>query len=246
MGIENRVVVVTGGGNGIGAAISERFCQDGAEVVIAQRSIPQMKNITHVSADLCVPQECKKVISQTIKKFGRIDVLVNNAGMMLEKTVEEMSLEHWEKTISLNLTAPFLLCKYAMPHLKKTRGSIVNIGSIEGMAANPKHAAYCASKAGIHALTKSLSVDHGEDGIRCNAVAPGWIDTDLNVDFVESMPNLEEFKAKIGKIHPIGRTGKPSEIARLVYWLSSEEASFITGQVIVVDGGRMAKLSLPS
>ena len=121
-----------------------------------------------------------------IGRAGRLDVLVNNAGIMQEARVEDMSLADWERTLRINLTAPFLLIKAALPHLRAVKGSIVNVGSIEGLGSNPKHAAYCASKAGLHGLTRAVAVDHGGEGIRCNAVAPGWIDTDLNVDFIDS------------------------------------------------------------
>ncbi|RUW57299.1 SDR family oxidoreductase, partial [Mesorhizobium sp. M4B.F.Ca.ET.049.02.1.2] len=116
---------------------------------------------------------------------------------------------------------------------------------IEGLGSNPKHAAYCASKAGLHGLTRAVAIDHGAEGVRCNAVAPGWIDTDLNLDFVESMRDPKGFRQQIGKIHPVGRTGKPEEVASLIVWLASSESSFVTGQVWAIDGGRMAQLSLP-
>ena len=164
---------------------------------------------------------------------------------MQEGLAEDTSLEAWEKTIQVNLTSPFLLIKHAILHLRKTQGSIVNIGSIEGLGSNPQHASYCASKSGLHGLTRAIAVDHGNEGIRCNAVAPGWIDTPLNVDFVQSMPDPESFKKNICGIHPLGRTGKPEEIAELVAWLASDSSSFVTGQIITADGGRMSKLSLP-
>ena len=116
-------------------------------------------------------------------------MLINNAGVMLEDTVEEMSLQDWNRTLHINLTAPFLLIKHATPHLKGN-GAIVNVGSIEGLGSNPQHAAYCASKAGLHALTRAVAVDAGPQGIRCNAIAPGWIDTELNEEFIESCPHL--------------------------------------------------------
>lgn len=164
---------------------------------------------------------------------------------MMEASIEEMTLEDWQRNINLNLTAPFLLTRAALPYLRKTQGSIVNTSSVEGMAANPGHAAYAVTKSGILGLTRSIAVDHGQEGIRCNAVAPGWIDTDLNINLIENSPDAEAFKRDLGKIHPVGRTGKPEEVAALVAFLAADEAGFITGQVYTVDGGRTTKLSLP-
>lgn len=170
---------------------------------------------------------------------------MNNAGLMREGTVLEMPPSDWADTIQVNLTAPYLLIRHALPYLIAAKGAIVNIGSIEGLGSNPRHPAYCASKGGLHALTRAVAVDHGPDGVRCNAVAPGWIDTELNTDFIESLGDPAAFRAAIGTIHPVGRTGKPEEIGALVRWLVSDEAGFVTGQVWTVDGGRMSQLSLP-
>lgn len=166
-------------------------------------------------------------------------------GMMQESSIEEMSVEDWQRNLNVNLTAPFLMIRAALPYLRQTKGSIVNTGSTEGLAANPQHAAYCASKAGLHGLTRSVAVDHGHEGIRCNAVAPGWIDTELNNDMIENHSDVEAFRRDIARIHPVGRTGSPEEVAALVAFLAADEAGFITGQVYTVDGGRTTKLSLP-
>jgi len=237
-----KVVLVTGARRGIGRAIAMRLAAEGARVITAQRG--PAGGLEAIEADLSHRVTPERVIHETIARAGRLDVLINNAAVMPEGTAAETSLGDWEKTIAVNLTAPFLLIKHALPHLVGG-GSIVNIGSVEGIASNPYHTAYCASKAGLHGLTRAVAVDHGPDGVRCNAVAPGWIETELNEEMVAKMPNAKRFRDEIGKIHPIGRTGLPGEVAALVAWLASDEAEFVTGQTYTIDGGRMAKLSLP-
>lgn len=237
-----KVALVTGGRSGIGYAIAKRLESEGARVITAQRQ--PASDLESIEADLVQPTAPADIVTEVIRRTSRLDVLVNNAGMMLEGTAEEMALAAWQDTLTLNLTAPFLLIKHALPSLKGG-GAIVNIGSIEGLGANPRHPAYAASKAGLHGLTRAIAVDHGPDGVRCNAVAPGWIDTDLNLEFIEQMPDPVAFRANLGKIHPTGRTGKPDEVAALASWLASDEASFVTGQIYTIDGGRTAKLSLP-
>lgn len=239
----DKVVLVTGGRSGIGKAIADRLREEGARVFTVQRGV----DAAHESlvADLADPTVPARVISEVIAAAGRLDVLVNNAGTMREAGIEEMSPADWQHDLAVNLTAPFLMMQAAMPHLRAAGGSIVNIGSIEGLGSNPGHAAYCASKAGLHALTRAVAVDHGAEGVRCNAVAPGWIDTELNEDFIQSMDDPAAFRRDIGSIHPVGRTGGPEEVAALVAFLASGEAGFITGEIYRIDGGRMAKLSLP-
>lgn len=240
---DGKVALVTGGRSGIGAAIAGCLSEKGVRVFTAQRGgDPALEEI---EADFLKDEEPERVVAEVVARAGRLDMLVNNAGLMREGSALEMSAQDWADTMQLNLTAPFMLIKHALPHLIATKGGIVNIGSIEGLGSNPRHPAYCASKGGIHALTRAIAVDHGPDGVRCNAIAPGWIDTELNTAFIESLGDPEAFRAEIGSIHPVGRTGKPEEIGALARWLLSDEAGFVTGQVWTVDGGRMSQLSLP-
>lgn len=240
--LSGKVALVTGASSGIGAATARALVDAGAEVWTAQRSSAGFHDIV---VDFADPEAPKAVIDTIASASGKLDILINNAGLMREGTVEETSLDDWHAQIAINLTAPFLLIRHAMPLLRTRKGAIVNVGSIEGLGNNPRHPAYGASKSGLHGLTRAVAVDHGPDGVRCNAVAPGWIDTPLNEDFIAGLGDAKAFRAKISGIHPLGRTGKPQEVAQLICWLASDAASFMTGQVLTIDGGRMTRLSLP-
>lgn len=239
----NKVALVTGGRSGIGAAIARRLSANGVRVFTAQRGADAEHE--YITADFLDPSTPVRVVDEVIAKAGSLAILVNNAGLMREGSALETSETDWADTLQVNLTAPFMLIKQALPYLITHGGSIVNIGSIEGLGSNPRHPAYCASKGGLHALTRAIAVDHGIDGVRCNAISPGWIDTDLNTAFIESLGDPETFKAALRKIHPTGRTGTPEDVAGLAIWLASDEAEFVTGQVWTMDGGRMIQLSLP-
>jgi meso-butanediol dehydrogenase/(S,S)-butanediol dehydrogenase/diacetyl reductase len=237
-----KVALVTGASSGMGAATAAQLAKGGARVFTAQRGPAGFEDI---AADLADPDAPGRIVTRIATEAGRLDILINNAGIMREGTVEETTLEDWHLQLQVNLTAPFLLIRHALPLLRASHGAIVNVGSIEGLGNNPRHPAYGASKAGLHGLTRAVAVDHGPDGIRCNAVAPGWIDTPLNEDFIDAQPDPTRFRREIGGIHPLRRTGAPDEVAALICWLASDEAGFVTGQVWTIDGGRMAQLSLP-
>ena len=242
---DQKTALITGASSGIGEAIARRFAAEGYRVLSAQRRPAPVGE--SLSADLLQPGAAQAVMTQVRALTDRLDVVVNNAGLMLEGTAEESSEADWQAQMDLNLSLPFLLIREALPLLRQNGGgAIVNIGSVEGLAANPRHPAYAASKAGLHGLTRAIAVDEGPRGVRCNAVAPGWIDTPLNLDFIDSLTgDTAAFHAGLKDIHPVGRTGRPEEVADLVYWLGSDEAGFMTGQVLTLDGGRTAKLSLP-
>lgn len=247
--LAGKVAIVTGGGRGIGLGITQRFLEEEARVAIVQRTPPldmmARDRAFFVQADLTRSADIARAVDETVGHFGGLDILVNNAGIMFEKTVEEMSEADWDHMMAINLKAPFLLTKRAMPHLRRSRGSIINIGSIEGLASNPGHPAYSASKAGIHGFTAAVAVDHGRDGVRCNAVAPGWITSALSEDYLESMPDGARVRRELLAMHPAGRLGEPRDVGNLAVWLASDESSFVTGQVYVIDGGRTKKLPLP-
>ena len=242
---DQKTALITGASSGIGEAIARRFAAEGYRVLSAQRRPAPVGE--SLSADLLQPGAAQAVMAQLRALTDRLDVVVNNAGLMLEGTAEESSEADWQAQMDLNLSLPFLLIREALPLLRQNGGgAIVNIGSVEGLAANPRHPAYAASKAGLHGLTRAIAVDEGPRGVRCNAVAPGWIDTPLNLDFIDSLTgDTAAFHAGLKDIHPVGRTGRPEEVADLVYWLCSDQAGFMTGQVLTLDGGRTAKLSLP-
>ena len=241
---ENKIILITGGKTGIGGAIADRLRQEGGVVITAQRRSYEDDPFA-LQADLGKADDCRRIIDVISQDYGGLDLLINNAAMMSEAHISNMDEALWHQTMALNLTAPFLLIKYGYQMLKQNKGNIINIGSIEGLGSNPDHSAYCASKAGLNGLTRAIAIDAGQDGIRCNAIAPGWINTELNEAFIDAQKDPRSFRTSIGAIHPVGRSGTPDDVANLAAFLGSEEAAFITGEIYRIDGGRMAKLSLP-
>ena len=245
--LEGRCAVVTGGAQGIGRAICRRLAEAGASVVTGDLRSPPDGDVAWKPLDVTDEDSIAAFVEGVTAERGGIDILVNNAGIMFEKSLAEQSADDWDRMMAVNLRGPFLMARHVVPRMAaRGGGAVVNIGSIEGIACNPGHTAYAASKAGVHGLTVALAVDLGPLGIRCNAVAPGWIDTDLNKAYIESHPDRDMVMAELGRLHPVGHVGDPLDVADTVVWLAGDEARFVTGQVITIDGGRHARLSLPS
>jgi meso-butanediol dehydrogenase/(S,S)-butanediol dehydrogenase/diacetyl reductase len=253
--LEEKVAVTTGGAGGIGRAIVEKLFCEGAHVVIADMDscdyIEELQRndkgpkLLFMRMDVTHGDQVGHAFQQVFDTYGRLDVLVNNAGIAFDKPIEETSEAQWDRLMNVNLKGVFLCTKHAVGFMRRTGGgSIVNIGSLEGLAANPMRTAYAASKGGVHALTRAVALDHGRDGIRCNAICPGWINTPFNDSFFETLRDREAGKQAIIGLHPVGRMGTPEDVANTVCWLASDESGFITGQQIVVDGGRLARLPL--
>ena len=242
--LANRVALVTGGAQSIGAAIADRLAEAGAIVVVADLN----PSADHRSMTLDVSDEpnVASVIEQIVAEHGGLDIVVNNAGIMFEEPISTHERSSWDRMLAINLTGPMLVTKHASAALAASEhGSIVNVGSIEGDRCNPNHAAYAATKSGVHGLTRATAIDLGPTGVRCNAVAPGWIDTPLNASYVDNHPDRELVIDELAKLHPIGRVGAPSDVADVVAWLASDQSRFVTGQVITIDGGRTIRPPLP-
>lgn len=243
--LDGRTAVVTGGGQGIGRGISEALSAAGAEILVAQRSRPPAEIDAHwVEADLSAPRAPAAIAEAVEKHWGRLDILVNNAGFMFETSLAALELDDWNRMLAVNLTAPVFLAQALLPMLQGG-GSIINIGSIEGLAANPGHIAYCATKGGMHALTRAMAVDLGAQGIRVNTIAPGWIRSELSDNYINAQADPDAAWDGLYRMHPVGRVGEPDDVGQLAVYLAGDASAFVTGQVIVVDGGRTSKLPLP-
>ncbi|MEO1193792.1 MAG: SDR family oxidoreductase [Pseudomonadota bacterium] len=244
MRLLDKRALVTGGGRGIGRAIVERFLAEGATVMTCGRSarpdgLPEA--VGYLSLDISQEAEVQLLMETAQAELGGLDVLVNNAGLQIEKTVTESDAADWDAVMGVNAKGLFLCCQAAIPVMAAAGGgSIVNIGSISGRTADAGLALYNASKAFVHGLTRSIAGDHGGDGIRCNAIAPGWIMTEMAESAFAVAKDPAAAQADALARHPVGRFGKPEDIAALALWLASDEASFASGQVYVLDGGLTA------
>ena len=243
-----RAALVTGGGTGIGEAIARRLASDGYAVCITGRRQGPLEALAKeidalpFVADTGVWEDALAATDAAREQFGRLDLLVSNAGIGWGGTVTDQTPEGWEAVLRTNLTGAFFACRAALPELIKTKGSIVTIASVAGMRAGPASAAYCAAKAGMIMLTQCIALDYGPLGVRANSICPGWIRTamaDESMDELGSVRGTDRegaYELTSSRV-PLRRPGTPEEIASAVAWLASEDASFATGAAIVLDGG---------
>lgn len=254
-GLAGRVALVTGGSSGIGAATARELAAHGARVMIADIEdeagavVADALRAAHgadaarcVHADVAVPEEVQAMVAAAEQAYGRVDILVNNAGIGNYGETPDLAPAQWDRVLRVNLNSVFLACKFAIPLMRRHGGgAIVNIASISGMAADYGLTAYAASKGAVINYSRALAIDHARDGIRVNAVCPGLIDTPLTAGVLAVPTVRDAWSAAV----PLQRPGRPEEIARLVRFLASDDASYITGAIIPVDGGLTAWTGQP-
>jgi NAD(P)-dependent dehydrogenase (short-subunit alcohol dehydrogenase family) len=252
MRLKDKVALITGGTSGIGTATAIRFAREGAAVAITGRDVERgeqvAKDITasggqamFIRSDVRLPDDCSNAVEQTLERFGRIDVLFNNAGVFHPRTIPECTEEEWDETIDSSLKGAFLMSKFVLPSMiERGSGSIIHTSSGWGILGGDKAAAYCAAKGGLIVMAKAMAIDHGPDGIRVNCVCPGDVLTPMLHDDAEKRGLSWDDYASGAVGRPLGRIGTVEEIAAAVLFLASDESSFVTGESLVVDGGGVA------
>ncbi|MCY4031147.1 MAG: SDR family NAD(P)-dependent oxidoreductase [Hyphomicrobiales bacterium] len=265
--LENKIALVTGARGGIGRAVCKRLRQEGATVFAAdidslgsvgsgetdsagaEKTGPagaEEREGEFLKMDVTIEDEVVAAFDAVAQKHQRLDILVNAAGIEIEKSIEETSLEEWNKIFAVNVTGMFLACKHALPLLRKGGNpSIINFGSYDGFIADPQLAAYCATKGAVHALTRAMACDHGPEGIRVNAICPGYIDTPMLQSFFSSAGeggDIKSLQNAVRDVHPLRRYGTPEDIASLVNFLAGDESRYASGQLWVLDGGLSAQV----
>jgi NAD(P)-dependent dehydrogenase (short-subunit alcohol dehydrogenase family) len=247
--LSGKVALITGGGTGIGRACALAFAQEEARIVVAGRRREPLEAVAReihaaggqalaITCDVTEAASVAAAVKQSEEPFGRLNTIVNNAGVVVVATAEHTSEEDWQNVIAVNLTGTFLVSRAALPALRRSGGgSIVNIGSVLGLVARKQRAAYCAAKAGVSGLTRAMALDHAPDKIRVNCICPTIVETQLGMESIRQAPHAEgEIQRRIAEI-PIGRMGTPEDVAMMAVYLASDEASWITGACFPLDGG---------
>lgn len=250
--LTGKVAFITGAGTGIGRACAELFAREGAGVALAgRRRAPLDATAAAITAaggqalvvpcDVSQAKEVEQAIAATVERFGRLEIVVNNAGALHVATAADTSEEDWDRLMAVNLKGPFLVSRAALPQMRRSGGgTIVNIGSVLGLVAMPKRAAYAASKGGLLQLTKAMAIDHAAEGIRVNCICPAIVETELVAGLFAGQPDPAAARRAREQTIPLGRFGQPVDVAQLAVFLASDEAAWITGAAIPVDGGLTA------
>jgi NAD(P)-dependent dehydrogenase (short-subunit alcohol dehydrogenase family) len=252
MRLEGKVALITGGTSGIGSATAMRFAGEGAAVAITGRNSERGEQVVQdiiakggealfIRSDVRNAEDCRQAVEQTLERFGKIDVLFNNAGVYHPKSIPDCTEEEWDETIDSSLKGAFLMSKYVLPSMiKQGSGSIIHTSSGWGILGGDKAAAYCAAKGGLIVMAKAMAIDHGPDGIRVNCVCPGDVLTPmLPDDAAKRGMSWDDYEVGAAD-RPLGRIGTAEDIANAVLYLASDESSFVTGEALVVDGGGVA------
>ncbi|MGI9607235.1 MAG: SDR family NAD(P)-dependent oxidoreductase [Acidimicrobiales bacterium] len=242
-------IVITGASSGIGEAIASRFWAEGAQLTLGSRTEPSSAGAgaRWIETDVSDPAMADRLLQTAIDEHGRVDVLVNNAGVQVEKTILETTDREFDHVMNVNVRGVFNCARAAVRHMVGTPddpgrgGSIINIGSIAGESADHGMAIYNASKGAVHALTRAIATDHGQQGVRCNAIAPGWIATALADAAFDLAEDPDVARGEAIARHPVGRLGLPDDVANIAVWLASDESTFASGSVFTVDGGLTAQ-----
>ncbi len=247
--MKDKIAVVTGASSGIGRAVSLRFAADGATVVAVGRNQAELSSLRDEArqfegvvkphlADVTETSQMDRLVTETIEFHGKIDILVNAAGIIKNGSIEDTTLDDWDKMMNVNLRSLFYLTQKVVPHLVASKGNIVNVSSVTGLRAFPNVLAYCVSKAATDQLTRCSALELAPKGVRVNAVNPGVVVTNLHKRGGMSEENYETFVANAKNTHPLGRAGTPQEVADLIAFLASDKAGWITGASYPIDGGR--------